>query len=82
MAPSEIGRGEITRLFGNIEDHKIVQILAARPSHTDLEAAAAWMAQEDDVMGELRRPLTGKAARIYEIVGREPDELDEDSARR
>lgn len=76
------GRADVVRLFGDIEDHKIVEILATGASFREMEEAAAWLVREDDVMGNLRRPLTGKAARVYEIVGREEEELDEDTARR
>ncbi|MFP3943484.1 MAG: hypothetical protein ACLFWF_06310 [Alphaproteobacteria bacterium] len=82
MTTQTIGRADIVRLFGDIEDQKIVEILATGASHAELEQAAAYLLHEDDVMGELRRPLTGRAARVYEIVHREPDEVDEDLARR
>ncbi len=82
MTTSTVGRADVVRMFGDIEDHKIVEILATGASASELEEAAAYLVREDDVMGELRRPLTGRAARVYEIVHREPDEVDEDSARR
>ena len=41
----------------------------------------AWVAGEDDVMGEERKPLTGAAAAVYEIVMRDEEYADEDRAR-
>jgi hypothetical protein len=82
QAETRPGRDDVVRLVGDIEDHKIVEILATGATHTELEGAAAYILREDDVMGELRRPLSGRAAQVYEIVSREEDELDEETARR
>ena len=82
MAVQSVRRADVIRLLGDLDDHKVVEILGTGASYPELEQVAAWLEREDDVMGELRRPLTGNAARIYEIVSREEDEVDLDSARR
>lgn len=82
MTLTSIGRSDVIRLLGDLDDHKVVEILGTGAGFPELEQVAAYLEQEDDVMGDLRRPLTGKAAQVYEIVSREPDEVDEDSARR
>ena len=74
-------QSEILRLFGVLDDHKIRQIIGLTPSLDDLEITAAYLAGLDDVMGKERHPLTGLAARIYEIVSRE-DPFAEDEYRR
>jgi len=67
---------EIRRLFGALDGHKLAQIEKLNPSLDDLEITAAYLAGMDDIMGKQRLPLTGKAAKIYEIATRDefPDE--------
>lgn len=65
---STLTRDEIRHLCGDISDHRTAEIIATGGSVKDLEVALAWMAGESDVMGEERRPLSGAAAQIYEIL--------------
>lgn len=58
----------VKRIFGDIGDHMIAEILAMDASESDLQEAAAHLAQETDVMGEMERPLTGRALRIYNLL--------------
>ena len=58
----------VVGLIGEIGNAKIAAILAAGPTPEDLEEAVAWAAGESDVMGEERLPLTGVAARVYDIL--------------
>jgi hypothetical protein len=69
---------EILRLFGQIDDQKVVGIIELQPTSSDLEVAAAYMKGMDDVMGEERRPLAGNAAKIFEILNRDEDLLEEE----
>lgn len=62
---------EILRLFGALDAYKARQIDLLNPSLDELEITAAYLAGMDDIMGKERLPLTGKAARIYEIVTRD-----------
>lgn len=66
-------RQDIARLFGSVSDETIVEILATEATYGELEEVALRLAQEDDVLGELRRPLVGSAARAYEILVRADD---------
>ncbi|MCP4316341.1 MAG: hypothetical protein GY789_10070 [Hyphomicrobiales bacterium] len=59
---------DIFRLFGPITDQVVVDILEVDASFNELEEVALRLAQEDDVLGEMRRPLTGAAAQIYDIL--------------
>ena len=68
-------RDDVIHLLGDVTDHKVVEILATGASLEQLEEAAAWLAGESDVMGEERLPLTGAAAKVFEIIAR--DELPE-----
>jgi len=66
-------RDDVIHLLGDISDHKVVEILETGATLEQLEEAAAWLAGESDVMGEERLPLTGAAAKVYDIIAR--DEL-------
>jgi hypothetical protein len=77
MARKLVTRDDIIRLFGQVEDRAIAEILALRPTLDQLEEAALWLIAEDDVMGERRAPLAGVAAQLYEILSRE-EELPEE----
>ena len=68
MSTKPISRDFIVRLFGDIEDHKIVEVQATQASREELEEVAMWLAKQSAVMGELRKPLSGVAAEVYEIL--------------
>ena len=72
---------DVVHLFGEISDHTIVEILEVKPSYRELEEVAIRLAQENDVMGELERPLEGAAARVYDILVR-AQEFPENERRR
>lgn len=68
MSTQRINRDYIVHLFGDIEDHKIVEIQATQASREELEEVAMWLAKQSAVMGELRKPFSGVAAEVYEIL--------------
>lgn len=59
---------DVLRICGHIDDAKMTAILETEPNYEELEEAAAWLADEEDPLRELERPLTGKAAIIFEIL--------------
>jgi len=59
---------DIRRLFGQLNDHAIAEIEGTGATLTELEEVAAHLAEEDDVMGDLRRTLSGRALTIYNLV--------------
>ncbi len=59
-------RHDVTRLLGDMSDHTMLAILETGVTLGQLEEVAMWLAQEDDVMGEERRPLTGVPAQIFQ----------------
>lgn len=65
---SSVTHDEIIHLFGEISDHTIVEILEVNPSYRELEEVAMHLARASDVMGELRRPLEGRAALVFDIL--------------
>jgi hypothetical protein len=72
---------ETLRLFGSLDDHRIKEIENLDPSLDDLEVTSAYLAGMDDIMGKERHPLTGRAAKIYEIVIRDEPSGEEDYPR-
>jgi len=64
---------DIHDLFGQIDDHRALEIFALNPSPAELEVAAAYFKGMDDVMGEWRQPLAGTPAKIFEILNRDQD---------
>jgi hypothetical protein len=77
MTTSTSIHSEIIHLFGPVEDHRIVEIMDLQPSGADLEVAAAYFAGMTDVMGDERQPLSGTAAKVYEIISRDEELLEE-----
>ena len=70
------GHEDVRRLCGDIADWKVSAILATGADLDQIATAVAWAAGEDDVMAEERRPLSGDAAAVYDILV--ADEEDED----
>lgn len=68
----------ISRSCRDLPDSKIAAIESTGGSFSDLEIALGWATGENDVMGEERLPLAGKALRIYEILISEESEWSED----
>lgn len=59
---------DVVHIVGDLEDTKVAAILAMGPSTQEIEEAIAWAEAESDVIGEMEKPLTGVAARIYNIL--------------
>ena len=69
---------EVKRLFGDINEHQVVEIIASGATMIELEEVAAHLADETDVMGELEQPLTGRALRIFRMLRRDEERMQED----
>jgi hypothetical protein len=67
-------RDDLRRMLGDIDDVKIIEILALRPSLADLEAAAIWATGDGDVLGKSGRPRAGVVADIVDILAADEDE--------
>ena len=68
---------EVVRLCGDVEDWKVGAIIETGASQAELEQAVAWSMGEDDVMGEERKPLTGRVAQVCEILTRDEEDEEE-----
>jgi len=65
---------DIQRILGGLDETKLLDILALRPTVNDLETASLWLAGDTDVFGA-GDPLKGIAADVVDILT--TDESDE-----
>lgn len=70
-------RADIERILGRLDPPVMARIVALRPKVEDVELARMYLAGASDVMGEDRRPLTGVAREVYDVISAE-QEADED----
>lgn len=63
-----VSREELIHLVGELDDARLVQILALQPDIAEIEEAALWADGEADALARSGRTLTGKAAAIFEIL--------------
>ena len=70
--------GEIRALVGDIEAAKLEAILATGATPAEVEQALAWAADATDVMGDLRRPLSGPVAAVYDVLSSELPPADDE----
>lgn len=64
---------QVRQFTGPVSDHTIVEILGLAPSTKDLEVAVVYAAGEGDIAGTEGHELSGKPAKIFEILA--ADEL-------
>lgn len=67
---------ELRRILGEVEDAKTLEILKLEPTTAELEQAAYWADGEGDQLAREGAPLSGRAAKIYEILVRDEDEAE------
>jgi hypothetical protein len=73
---SPAGADDLRRVLGDLEDARVLEILALSPTVAELEVAAMWAEGQGDVVDRAGKLLEGKAARIYEIVTRDEEPPD------
>jgi hypothetical protein len=59
---------ELVRLVGELDAERLAEIELLHATVSEIEEAVAFATGEDDVMGEARIPLIGRAAEVYEII--------------
>lgn len=69
-----IGRDDLRRILGDMDDAKTIEILALNPSLADLEQAAIWATGDGDVLARSGHPLVGIAAAIVDILAVDEEE--------
>jgi hypothetical protein len=65
---------DLKRILGDIEDSKVIEILALKPTLAEVEEAAAWASGDGDILGKSGHPLTSVVAQIVEIVTADEEE--------
>jgi len=73
MNSGTASKEDIIRLLGEISDHTLLAILQTGVTLEQLEEVEMWLAQEDDVMGQVRRPLSGVPAQILSWLERDEE---------
>jgi hypothetical protein len=59
---------EVRHVVGPVADDTIVTILKYEPSMEELEVVASYLRGEGNEVDRLGHPLTGKVARLYDIL--------------
>jgi hypothetical protein len=70
MAP----RDDWLRLVGDVDERKVLDILALRPTVAEIEQAALWAAGDGDVLAKRGHSLTGTAAEVLDILTADEEE--------
>ncbi|MBV1698906.1 MAG: hypothetical protein KGK33_01460 [Hyphomicrobiales bacterium] len=71
-----VTKHDLRRLLGDIEERKLLDILALNPSIAEIEEAAVWAAGNGDILAKSGHPLSGTVAEVVEILlaGEEEEE--------
>ena len=69
---------DVIRLFADIQDHTIVEIMDLGPSLDELEAAALLLGNQDEVLADARAPAPIIVSRIVDILTREGQLTEQD----
>jgi hypothetical protein len=67
-------RDDLLHIFGAIDEAKIIEILALRPSLADLDQAVIWATGDADVLARNGRPLAGVVADIVDLLTADEEE--------
>ncbi len=69
---------DIKRLFGDLDDHTIAEIEDSGATINELEEVVSFLARQTEVMGDLRRTLSGRSLTIFNLLSRQDRQWDED----
>lgn len=67
---------DIRKILGDLDDAKVAEILALKPSLADLDDVAVCMAGDHDVLAKSGHHVPLTAARIVELLADEEQEPD------
>ncbi len=71
--PHPASADDVKRILGELDEVKLLDILALRPTVVDLEQASMWLAGDSDVFGP-GQPLPGVAGDIVAILTADEEE--------
>jgi hypothetical protein len=69
-----VTRENLKAVLGDIDDDKLLAILALDPTPADLEKAALWTTGDGDILGKSGHPLGKIAGEIVDILIADEDE--------
>jgi hypothetical protein len=72
--PAMATRDDLLRLAGDVDERKVLDILALRPTVAEIEQAALWAAGDGDVLAKGGHPLIGTAAEVLDILTADEEE--------
>lgn len=67
---------DVRKILGDLDDAKVADILALKPSLADLEDVAICMAGDHDVLAKSGHHVAVTAARIIELLAEAEEEPD------
>lgn len=67
---------DVRRILGDLDDAKVAEILAMKPSLADLDDVAVCMAGDHDVLAKSGHHIPVAAARIVELLADEEREAE------
>jgi hypothetical protein len=69
-------RKDVMRLFGDMPEHTLSQILRTGATTGQLETVAAWLAQDEDsyVKADLQQPLDGPCAQVVAVLEQDAEQ--------
>jgi hypothetical protein len=71
-----VGRNDLKRVLGELDDPKVIDILALDPSVNDLEEALVVASGDQDVLGKSGHRVSPIAVQIAEILSAGEDDDD------
>lgn len=71
--PARLTPTDVRQVCGDILDWKLEAIVETGGDVADLQNAVAWLDGRPDALGGAAQPLTGAAARIYELLQADED---------
>ncbi|HYD32219.1 MAG TPA: hypothetical protein VEB64_15360 [Azospirillaceae bacterium] len=67
-------RDQVIEICGRLDDMKIANIIATGANPAELMEARTWMVSDDYLGGDLGRSVSGRVARLIEVLrADEPD---------
>jgi hypothetical protein len=73
-APPAVTRDDIIRLFGDVEDEAVVEVLGLEPTIDEFEQAYVWLEGEGDRLSRTGHPQSERIGRMIDILRVEEEE--------
>lgn len=65
---------ELRRLVGDASDAQLTEIIALKPTASEVEQAIEWLDKDGDRLDQLGHPLAGTVGLIFDILISDEDE--------